>query len=93
MPKALPKFKLHVAAVKPGDFGPCGLAVWADDYRTNEIVYDGHLVEALGEVWIEVDGSPDDRYELEYRKVRTSSGFEGTVCWHAFDGRSGFEKI
>ena len=51
------------------------------------------LNDIFGEVWIEVDGSPDDRYELEYRKVRTSSGFEGTVCWHAFDGRSGFEQL
>lgn len=88
-----PKFRLHLPAVKPGDFGPCAYAVWSEDYRSSEAVKDGDVVEALGEIRIEIEGAPDDLYEIEYRKVRTSSGFVGTVCWHDFDGRSGFEAV
>ena len=87
------KFKLHVPAVKPGDFGPCGYAVFASDHVGIITIKNGAIVEALGEVRIEVEGAPDDLYEIEYRKVRTSCGFEGTVCWNDFDGRSGFEPV
>ncbi len=90
---AAPKFRLHVPVVKPGDFGPSALAVWSDDYRRSESVADGAVVEALAEVRIETEGSYDDMYEVEYRKVRTASGFVGTVCWNDFDGRSGFEAV
>lgn len=93
MNDAAPKFTVRIAPVLPGDFGPSGYAVWADDYRSHTAVRNGDVVEAIGEVRVEVEGAPDDLYELEYRKVRTSSGFEGTVCWHDFDGRSGFEAF
>lgn len=93
MTNAAAKFRLHVAPVKPGDFGPVGYAVWADDYVSSEVVRDGDVVEALGEVRVELEGDFDDRYEIAYRLVRTSTGFVGTVCWHDFDGRSGFEAV
>ncbi len=88
-----PKFALRLPPVKPGDFGPVAYAVWSEDYGSSEAVFDGDLVVAVGEVRVETEGAYDDMYEVEYRKVRTSSGFVGTVCWHDFDGRSGFEAV
>ena len=86
-------FRLHVAAIKPGDFGPCAYAVWASDYKSSVTVADGAIVEAIGPVETSVEGDYDDRYELQYRNVRTSDGFEGMVCWHEYAGHSGFEAL
>ncbi len=85
------KFVLVLPAVKPGELGPSGYAVWAEDYRSNEIVKDGDVVEAVGNVYVEMRGRYDDRYEMAYRRVRTASGFVGTVCWQDFNGREGFK--
>ncbi len=91
MTNAAAKFIVRIPAAKPGDFGPSGYAVWAEDYKSSVAVVDGDLVETLGDVRVETEGSYDDKHEIAYRKVRTSSGFVGTVCWRDYDGRSGFE--
>lgn len=88
-----PKFKVHVAPVLPGDFGPCAYAVWSADYKSSTVVVDGDVVEAVGEVEVCTEGAYDDMYELEYRVIRTAAGFVGKVCWSAFNGRSGFEAV
>jgi hypothetical protein len=89
-----PKFKLHVAAVKPGDFGPCGLAVWSPTGLVGTVtIYDGAIVEAMGPVDVCTEGAYDDKYEVAYRCVRTESGWVGRVCWSEYDGRSGFEAV
>jgi len=87
------KYTVRIPAVKPGDFGPSAYAVWADGYGSSSVVKDGDVVEAIGDIRYETEGSYDDMYEIEYRKVRLGDGFEGTVCWHYFDGRSGFERL
>ncbi len=84
------KFSLVLPAVKPGDFGPSGFAVWSEDYKSSEVVRDGDVVEALGEVRVETEGAYDDMYEIGYRLVRTTTGFVGTVCWHDYNGHDGF---
>ena len=98
MTNATAKFRLHIAPVLPGDFGPVGYAVFALNHVGVVTIKDGAVVEALGEVEVSVEHEFDDEggrfdVELGYRKVRTEDGFEGTVCWHEFDGRSGFEAI
>ena len=88
------KFKLHIAPVKPGDFGPCGYAVWSPVGLVGTVtIYDGAIVEVMGPVQVETEGSYDDQYESSYRCVRTESGWVGRVCWHDFDGRAGFEEV
>lgn len=88
MPKAFPKFRLRLAAVKTGDFGPCGLAVY-DASGECVVIHDGAVVETLADA----RSSWEDDVELSYRKVCTSDGFEGDVLWWDFDGRSGFEEV
>ncbi len=91
------KFTLVLPAVKPGDFGPSGFAVYSDDYSTSRLIADGAVVEAVGEVRTEreyeytCDGR--EEYVLAYRKVRLSDGFVGEVCWHDFNGRDGFRPV
>lgn len=92
------KFVLVLPAVKPGDFGPCGLAVYGDDYKDSRLVRDGDVVEAIGEVEVSEERDYDDEgclqiTELGYRKVRLADGFEGTMCWSDFDGRSGMKAV
>lgn len=96
MNASTPKFVLVLPPVKPGDFGPSGLAVYSADYKDSRIVKDGDVVEAIGEPEISEERDFDDEgflqiTELEYRKVRLADGFEGTMCWSEFDGRSGMK--
>ena len=79
------KFRLHVPAVKPGDFGPSGLAVYSEQGQC-VVIRDGALVTSLGPVWDETeDAGLADECVISYRKVRTEDGFEGTVCWCGFE--------
>lgn len=80
------KFRLHIAPVKPGDFGLSGLAVY-NEACDSVVVEDGAVIEALGPLMTD-HGEGED-----YRKVRTSDGFEGNVIWWPFDRRSGFEAV
>ncbi len=87
----LPRFKLHIPAVKPGDFGPSGFAVWC--HSSTEMLHDGDIIEADGDIVTCNEGSYDEEYMVSYRQVRTLAGYVGTVIWSDFDGRIGFEAL
>jgi hypothetical protein len=82
------KFKLTLASVKPGDFGPSGYAVYNEKCEC-VVIRSGSVVEAIGDVTVGRDHGDN----ISFRMIRTSSGFEGLVCWVEFDGRSGFEPV
>lgn len=80
-------YRLHVPAVKPGDFGPCALGVVSEaGLAGTHYIKDGSIVEAIGPITTDGEG-------VSFRAVRTESGLTGRVCWSHFDGRSGFERI
>lgn len=92
------KFALVLPSVKPGDFGPTGYAVYGVDWRAeSRVVGDGDVVEALAEVEYTQEREYTDEgmeiYEIAHRMVRLADGFEGHVCWHDFNGHSGFRRL
>lgn len=87
MTNAAAKFKLHLAPVKPGDFGPCGLAVYSPTGLVGTVIItDGAVVEPIGPVTTDGEG-------VSHRAVRCENGWTGSVCWYEYDGRSGFEAL
>lgn len=81
------KFKLHIAPIKPGDFGPIGYAVYSPTGLVGTvIIYDGAIVEPIGPITVDGEG-------IAFRTVRLESGWTGRVCWHEFDGWTGFEPV
>lgn len=79
------RFVLSLPPVKPGDFGPDGLAVFGDsknNYRM-VIVGNGDVVEALS------DPEPCEKGAESFRRVRVIStpggeGFTGRVLWGSY---------
>ena len=97
MDATAPKFTVRIAPVLPGDFGPSGFAVYPTGSYHSKVVVDGDVVEAIGPIEVSLEHEYTDEgretIEIAYRKVRLACGFEGTVCWTDFNGRSGFEAV
>lgn len=98
MNKSSGSFVLVLAPVKPGDFGPSGLAVYSDDYKDSRLIKNGDVVEAIGEIRTERERDYDEDDSvyyttIAYRRVRLQDGFEGTTTWFDFNGDSGFKPV
>lgn len=84
-----------VYRANPRARGSFRLACWRDSPGFESVVLDdGDVVEPLGDVEVALEREVDEEgmrcfREVQYRRVRLASGFEGTVCWYEWDAELG----